>query len=301
MLDWDHVQVFLHVRRGGSIRGAAEVMGIHHATVSRRIARLEQQLGVRLFEKLPSGYKTTLAGEEIVPIAETIEQEALKLERRIYGRDQGLSGTLRLTLPPVLATEFLMPEIQKFCTLYPAISLEVVTSYEALNLTKRQADIAIRLSYGSPPEHLYGQKLVSVHRAVYVCRHVFPPEADESTDASFKWINKESDGPVPDWANNPRYKFCAHEFTVNDTSVQLAAVREGLGAAIVLCFIGDMDPDLRRLPPGTSQPYGDLWLLTHGDIRRTPRVRAFMQFMAETIRSKRLLFEGKHIYQSSGV
>jgi len=290
MLDWDNVRVFLHVSRKGSIRAAAEVMGVNHATVSRRIARLEQQLGVRLFEKLPSGYQITSAGEEIISIAETMEQEALTMERQIYGRDTRLSGSLRVTMPEVLATHLMMPELARFSEQYPGIALEIMTSYETLNLTKRQADIALRLCYGSPPEHLYGRKLVSVHRAVYASKKIV---INQTENKHLRWISKEDDGRVPVWAVDAYKKCNQQHLVVNDTAVQLAAARHGMGVCINLCFIGDNDPELDRWPPGYSSPYGDLWILTHGDIRRTPRIKAFMKFATDAVLGKRNLFEGQ--------
>jgi len=290
MLDWDNVRVFLHVSRKGSIRAAAETMGINHATVSRRIARFELQLGVRLFEKLPSGYQITSAGEEIVSIAETMEQEAEAMERQIYGRDRSLSGSLRVTMPHVLATHLMMPELARFSEQYPGIALEIMTSNETLNLTKRQADIALRLCYGPPPEHLYGRKLVSVHRAVYASKIVVKNYARKN---SLRWISKEDDGRVPAWAKDAKKKCKQQNLIVNDTAVQLAATRHGMGTCINFCFIGDIDPELDRCSPGHSYPYGDLWILTHGDIRRTARIQAFMKFAADAVLTKRDLFAGK--------
>lgn len=292
MLDWDNVRFFLHATRSGSIRAAAGALGVNHATVSRRIAGLEKQLGVRLFEKLPTGYQITSAGEEILTIAEGMEAEALSLERRVYGRDTALSGTLRVTLPQVIATSLLMPDLARFAQEYPGISLQLLTSYEPLNLTKRQADIAIRLAHGSPPEHLYGRKLAGVHRAAYVSREFLEKRGQDQPGTPVRWIIKEEDGPVPAWAAKSQGKMSKQALVVSDPLVQLAATREGIGASVNFCFIGDREPGLRRLPPGDTRAYGDLWILTHGDLRRTPRVQAFMRFAGDAILAKRNLLEG---------
>lgn len=291
MMNWDDVRFFLAVARSGSIRAAATSLGVNHATVSRRIAGLEARLDVRLFEKMPTGYVVTPASEEILELAEQMEAQVNAIERRVYGRDAGLTGKLRVTLPQVLATDLIMPDLGHFARAHAGIELEIITSYEALNLTKRQADVAIRLVYQneSPPEHLYGRKLVSVHRAVYVSESAYD-EAIES--AAIRWIRKEEDGWLPGWAVSASQAQEGPGYVVNDVLVQRTAVREGLGASLLFCFIGDRDLGLRRLPPGTSHPYGDLWILTHGDLRHTPRVRAFTEFMAEAIRSKRSLLEG---------
>lgn len=292
MMDWDDLRFFLAVARSGSIRAAATVLAVNHATVSRRISGLEQRLGVRLFEKLPTGYVVTPASEEIFELAEQMEAQANAIERRIYGRDAGLTGKLRVTLPQVLATDLIMPDLVSFTRLHPGIELELITSYETLNLTKRQADVAIRLVYAdeSPPEHLYGRKLVSVHRAVYVSNINVDSEAPGTVTA---WIKKEEDGQLPNWATGLGPAQIGRDYIVSDVLVQRAAAQEGLGASLLLCFSGDPDSKLRRLPPGDSQAYGDLWILTHGDLRHTPRVRAFTEFIAAAIRSKRDLMEGR--------
>ena len=292
MLEWDNIRVFLCVARSGSIRAAAQALGVNHATVSRRVASLEGRLGVRLFEKLPTGYVITLAGEEILDISERMEAEALSLERQVYGRDAALTGSLRVTMPQAIATDLLMPDLARFADEYPGISMELTTSYETLNLTRREADVAIRLAHGSPPEHLYGRKLASVHRAVYASREQQEKSPHEFDHAPTRWITKEEDGPIPAWAAHSRKNMPGQPFVVTDLHVQLAAARCGIGAAVHFCFMGDRDTSLKRVPPGDTRSYGNLWVLTHGDLRRTSRVKVFMQFIAEAILAKRSLLEG---------
>jgi DNA-binding transcriptional LysR family regulator len=299
MLDWDNIRIFLSVTRNGSIRAAAQSLGVNHATVSRRITNLEQQLGVRLFEKLPSGYQITPAGEEILLIAEGMEAEAISLQRKVFGRDTALTGSLRVTLPQIVATNLFMPVLAQFTTQYPGISLEIETSYETLSLTKRQADVAIRLAYGSPPEHLYGQNVATVHRAAYVSKDLLANQFSKVSASELSWITKEGDGAIPSWALGPNKKPDVSRVIVNDPISQLEAIRSGFGAGLHFCFVGDRDPFLRRLPPAESHPYGDLWVLTHGDLRRTPRVQAFMAFASEAIRANRDLLEGKYTQKNN--
>lgn len=292
-MDWDDIRYFLAVSRTGSIRSAATRLGVNHSTVSRRIAQLEQQLGVRLFEKLPTGYLITAAGDEIVDLSERMEEQVNALERKVYGRDTGLTGKLRVTLPQVLATHLIMPDIVRFTRANPAIELEIISSYETLNLTRRQADVAIRLIYENqnPPEHLYGRKLASVHRSIYVSKSI---KCDYETDSNIlpvDWIVKEEDGPLPGWVE-PYSSTNNSVYLVSELITQLTATREGLGASILPCYIGDSDPDLARLSAGLSKHYGELWLLTHGDIRNAPRVRVFTEFMAEVIRSYADILKG---------
>src|SRR5260221_8730767 len=128
LIDWDEVRYFLAVARGGSVRAAAERLGVNHATVLRRIAQLEERLGVHMFEKLPSGYRLTAAGEEVLEFADQMEASSHQLEPRGSGRDQTVRGLLRVTLAPPLATHLLMPDFADFARLHPDIDMAIVSS-----------------------------------------------------------------------------------------------------------------------------------------------------------------------------
>src|SRR5579862_4982177 len=130
MIDWDDVRYFLAVARGGSVRAAAVRLGVNHATVLRRIAHLEERLGVQVFDKRPSGYRLTDPGEEVLQFAEQMEASSNQLQTRISGRDQSARGLLRVTLPPFLAAHLLMPDLADFMRLHPAIEMEIVSTGE---------------------------------------------------------------------------------------------------------------------------------------------------------------------------
>jgi DNA-binding transcriptional LysR family regulator len=147
MIEWDDVRYFLAVARGGSVRAAAERLEVNHSTVLRRIAQLEERLGARMFEKLPSGYRLMDAGEEVLEFAEQMEASSNQLETRVFGRDQRVRGLLRVTLPSTLATHLLMPDFADFGRLHPEIEMEILSADEPVNLTNRQADVAIRVVY----------------------------------------------------------------------------------------------------------------------------------------------------------
>src|SRR5579871_5891995 len=126
MIDWDDVRYFLAIARGGSVRAAAERLGVNHSTVLRRIAQLEERLGVHMFEKLPSGYRLTGAGEEVLEFADQMEASSRQLETRVFGRDEGVSGLLRVTVPPPLASRLVMPERVDVARLHPDMEMEIL-------------------------------------------------------------------------------------------------------------------------------------------------------------------------------
>ncbi|HEX3677862.1 MAG TPA: LysR family transcriptional regulator, partial [Sphingomicrobium sp.] len=160
MIDWDDIRYFLAVARGESVRTAAERLEVHHSTVLRRIAQLEERLGAQMFEKLPLGYRLTTAGEEILDFAKQMEASSLQLETQIFGRDQSVRGLLRVTMAPTIATHLLMPDLAEFARLHPDIEIEIVSSGELANLTNREADVAIRVVYDRKtlPLNLHGLK-----------------------------------------------------------------------------------------------------------------------------------------------
>src|SRR5690606_10305986 len=123
MIDWDDVRYFLAVARGGSVRAAAGRLGVNHSTVLRRVAQLEDRLGAPMFERLPSGYRLTAAGEEVLELAGQMEASSRQLETRVFGRDQSVRGLLRVTMAPTLATHLLMPDLAEFARLHPEIEI----------------------------------------------------------------------------------------------------------------------------------------------------------------------------------
>lgn len=292
-MDWDDIRYFLAVSRTGSIRGAASVLDVNHATVSRRITQLEKRLGVRLFDKLPTGYVITPAGEEIVGYAAQVEEQVDAIERQIYGRDKELSGSLRITLPEVLSTHLLMGDFESFTRIYPGIHMELVISDAEFSLSKREADVAIRVTNGSPPEHLVGRRILTYANCVFASRDYIERHDLEVDPSAINWIGWDDDVPFPQWVRGSEFPTSSVKHQVNHLEVQLAAVKAGLGIGLLPCFLGDADPQLQRVPGAKVRPSRDIWLLTHRDLQQTARVRAFTAFMANAIRDHADLLEGR--------
>lgn len=292
MIDWDDVRHFLAVARGGSVRAAAQRLGVNHSTVLRRIAQLEERLGARIFEKLPSGYRLTAAGEEVLEFADQMEASSRQLETRVFGRDQSVRGLLRVTLAPNLATHLLMPDFADFARLHPDIEMEILSSGELANLTNREADVAIRVVYdrGTLPLNLHGLKGPDVFGGVYMSREGLAARRAGSSDP-FRWIVISSHG-VPAWASEGEVRTTGVPFRTTDAGAQLAAARQAFGIVTLPCFIGDADPLLARVPGTELHMYGTLWLLTQGETRKTKRVRLFTEFIARRIAAHATLLAG---------
>jgi DNA-binding transcriptional LysR family regulator len=292
MIDWDDVRYFLAAARGGSVRAAAVRLRVNHSTVLRRIAQLEERLGVQMFEKLPSGYRLTEAGEEVVELAEQMEASSNHLETRIFGRDQGIRGLLRVTLAPTLATHLLMPDFAEFAGLHPDIEMEILPSGELANLTNREADVAIRVVYDRKtlPLNLHGLKGPELFGGVYMSRDRLAAWRESPADP-IRWIVVSQNG-ISDWAREGEVRAAGVPFKTTDGETQIAAVRQGLGMTILPCFVGDADPLLARAPGSGLHMHGTLWLLTQGETRKTKRVQLFTEFVSRRLAAYAPLFAG---------
>jgi DNA-binding transcriptional LysR family regulator len=292
MIDWDDVRYFLAVARGSSVRAAAERLGVNHATVLRRIAQLEERLGAQMFEKLPSGYRLTAAGEEVVELAKQMEASSHELETRVFGRDQSVRGRLRVTLAPPLATHLLMPDFADFARLHPDIEMDIMSSGELANLTNREADMAIRVVYDRKtlPLNLHGLKGPEVFGGVYISRDRLAAQRAGAPDP-LRWIVISAHG-VPDWASEDALGVTGVPFRVTDAGAQIVAVRQGLGITTLPCFVGDADPLLARAPGADLHLYGTLWILTQGETRKTKRVRLFTEFISRRLAAHAPLLAG---------
>ncbi len=282
MIDWDDVRYFLAVAREGSVRAAAERLKVNHSTVLRRIAALEARLGAHMFEKLPSGYRLTDAGEQVMEFAAQMETSSNQLETRVFGRDQSIRGVLRVTLAPLLATHLLMPDFAEFARVYPEVEMEILSIEGPVNLTNREADVAIRVVYdhNSLPPNLYGLQGPELFGGVYMSGPLLAAWRSGARDR-IRWIVKDS--YLPDWARDGEVRTTGVPVRTTYADAQIAAVRQGLGMTTLPCFVGDADKLLVRVPGTALHRHGTLWLLTQGETRKTKRVRLFTEFVSRRL------------------
>jgi DNA-binding transcriptional LysR family regulator len=280
MIDWDDVRYLLAVARVGSVRAAAQRLRVNHSTVLRRIAQLEERLGVQMFEKLPSGYRLTDAGEEVLEFADQMEASSNQLETRVFGRDQSVRGLLRVTLAPPLATHLLMTDFADFARLHPEVEMEIQSSDEPVNLTNREADVAIRVVYdrNALAPNLHGLKGPELFGGVYMSRDLIAAWRAGAADR-IRWVVRNNHG-IPDWAREGEVRTTEVSVRTTDAGAQIVAARQGLGMTTLPCFVGDADPLLVRVPGTGLHKYGTHWLLMQGEMRKTKRVRLFTEFVS---------------------
>lgn len=279
--NWDDLRVFLAVARTGSLSGAARSLGVNHSTVFRRIAGFEATLDVRLFERLPNGYALTLAGEETLGIVERIEADVATLDRTVTGQDLRLSGVVRITAIDMLAFWLLPDHLVRFHAAYPGIEIEMVVGNEALNLSRRETDIALRIG-NTPPETLVGRRVGRLDFAIYGAPAYCAARPDTEL-SQHDWIGLDS-------AHAP----LARRFEQflpgvrpiirsNSVACTIRLAKAGLGLAVLPCAIAGQKPGLIRIAEVPDTFGLDLWLLTHEDLRHTARIRAVLDFLATAL------------------
>ncbi|MBV8798090.1 MAG: LysR family transcriptional regulator [Hyphomicrobiales bacterium] len=292
-LSWDEFRLVKSVAEARSLVGAAESLGVNHSTVFRRLAALEQAVGARLFERSRAGYEPTAAGEEMIALASTMAESVLEFERRVAGRDIKPTGELSVTTPEAIGQHFMPAIIAQFQSQNPGIVVELILSNQSLNLSRRDADIAIRLT-NDPPETLVGRRICTGRWTVYCRRDLIAELEPEAIDSvSFIGFTDSSGPPLGRrWieANIHPRRLVAH---ANSTHCMLQMALQGLGATLLPCFLGDARPDLTRLGPLLPELDLGLWMLTHSDLRRSARVRAFMDFVGAELTKHRRAIEGE--------
>ncbi|KAB7897178.1 LysR family transcriptional regulator [Rouxiella sp. S1S-2] len=283
MFDWQDLRFFLAVAQAGSLSGAARAMHVDHATVSRRLNLLEEKLQVRLVDRQPRACLLTPLGEQVAQLAAQMEVSAFAVERATRAAQLPLVGKVSVSAPPVLAANFLAKQLFAFRQRYPDIQLSIASQVQSVSLSRREADIAVRL-FRPTEQSSVARKIGLMPFALYASKdyeHAKTPESWEfiAYDASLsemthqKWLLEVANG---------RRVVCE----VSDITSQCVAVRTGIGVAGLPCFLGDGDPQLQRLRFDGEAFAREIWIVVHADLRHTPQIRAVMDFIIEAVKAQ---------------
>jgi DNA-binding transcriptional LysR family regulator len=300
MDDWNDFRLVLAVQRARSLTAAAGALGIDHSTAFRRLRALEERRGVRLFERLPGGvYQPTDAGARVAAVAERMEDEALALDRDLSGRDHRLCGRLRVTSSETLAFSRLTPHLAAFRRAHPGIVVELVIDNRVLSLSRREADIALRPI--RPKEgDLWGRRLAPVAWGLYAAPDYLDAQGgllargnDLARHAVIGWEEGTSGIEAADWLAR-RVPPEAFVYRTNSLVNQLIAAKSGIGLALLPCYLGDREEGVARaLRKPVPDLKGELWIVTHADLKSTARVRAFFDIVGAGLAQESRWFEGK--------
>jgi DNA-binding transcriptional LysR family regulator len=297
-LAWDDFRLIKAIADARGLPGAAAQIGVNHSTVFRRLGQIEEALGVTLFERHRAGYVLTPAGEEMVGLATRLDEDITAFTRKLAGRELSPAGELRVTTNDSLLIHLLAPIFVRFRRQCPDVRLDVVLANHALNLSKRDADVAIRAT-DNPPENLVGRKVATIAWALYGRAEEYPEPNEIEVGSLFKrdWVALGDNLATLKAVKFVQEKVAPENiaYRVNTVLGLAEAVEAGLGIGHLPCFIGDARPGLVRLAPPKPEFAADLWLLTHPDLRHSARVRVFLDFMAAEIAKRRKFIEGTNI------
>jgi DNA-binding transcriptional LysR family regulator len=283
MQDWDSLRIVLAVARHGGLNGAARCLGVTHATVSRQLARAEEQAGLRLFDRLPTGLVPTAPGRTAIAHAEEVEARVHALDFALEAeRGQG-PGTLAITVPPLVANADFAADIAVFRARHPGIVLSLLGDNRVLNLHRREADVALRVSH-SPAESLWGRVIARQRAGWFASRDYI--EAHQAVLSGEDRQRPLPYGAFTAWtaprpaALEARFPGAVPVIESDDMITALNLARAGQVMVRAPCLIGAGDAVLIRVPGLALIDYAPIWAVTHPDLRRVPRVAEFIRFIA---------------------
>lgn len=281
--NWDEVRTAYQVARKGTVSGAAEVLGVHHATVIRHIDSLEQKLGVKLFQRHARGYTATEAGEDLCRVAQATEDQFNQLQGRIRGQGDAVSGELVVTslvgMAPLLA-----PVMSRFQRDFPDITLRYLTGDRLFRLEYGEAHVAIRA--GSAPEQPDNvvQPFFTGRLGVYAAESYIRDYGRPRTDADLathRWVahdNPQSRAPMYRWLFDslPNARLV---FRSADPRALEQAVIAGVGLGFMPDHAARRHPDMVQIMPHRSEWSAPHWLVTHVDLHRSAKVQSFLKYL----------------------
>lgn len=292
MLNWDDLRVFLAIQRTGGLVGAARRLGVDQTTIARRLAGLEATLGARLVDRSPRGARLTAAGHTLFDYAERMEAEALTASAEIGAQGGEVSGSVRLATPEAFGTWLVAPNVKHLHAAHPGLQLELVPEARRINLSKREADLAVTLA--PPPEgRLVARKLANYRLGLYAARDYLDQHGpvaalSELPQRSLVWYIDELID-VPELRVFDQIAAGASTaFRSSSIAAQQAAVASGLGIGVLHVFAASQDPRLVRILPEVVDVERAYWLVMHPDQRNLPRLRVVIDFLHAMVRGARL-------------
>lgn len=288
-MDWDDVRFFLAVARRGTLSAAARDLGVTQPTVGRRIAAFERRLGALLYVRGSDGFALTGAGRHMLEHAERMERDALAAERMLSGRDVGLRGVVRVTASEWLITSVLAPAVGALVEQHPQLELELVADQRHLNLSRREADIALR------PRRFDQQAIVQRATAKlgfglyatprYLAKRGAPFAGDGRDQTLITMIDGTGD-VARDWLAS-MFPAASRAVRTNGRDQMCSLATAGVGIACLARIVGDDVHGLQRIPTSSVPPSPTLWLGMARESRNTPRVRAVAAYLVDALHAIR--------------
>jgi DNA-binding transcriptional LysR family regulator len=276
MADWEDLHHFVTLAREGTLSAAARTLGVDHATVARRVAALETSTGLKLVDRRSRATTLTDDGKRIAAVAGPMEEAAFAVGRAAQAAKPGIDGEVTISAPPNFASSVIAPQLVRLRQQYPGIRIKLIGEKRRASLSRREADIALRLM--RPVEAgLFVRKIGSFGFSLYGA----PSYLDKTPPHALAFIGYDAsmaDSPQEVWL---RTIVGQREVVLrtNDLESQVAAARAGLGVAALPHYLGDGDPRLQRCAVTERPVSRDVWLAVHRDLRQVAAVRAVMEFL----------------------
>jgi len=287
-MDWNDLRYLVAVAGHGSTLKAGRALRVSQTTVARRIAALEQAVGLSLFERRPAGYVLTSDGEALLRHARQVAAAAEQFQTAAASRGRDLSGIVRLTTQEIFAVTLLAPMLKELHDLHPEIVIDLDTQQELLDLGEGQADIALRSTAQEQPAGVVGRRICIDDWTLYCSReyaakHGVPHNRHELRQHAIigggggkLWLHYEA------WLRSLGLEDRVAMHHASSTGL-LSGVRSGFGLAVLPSVVADAEPDLVRCLPPRNDHGREMWLLTHERVRHTPRVRVVIDFLYERL------------------
>ena len=295
--DWDDLKHLLAVARHGSTLAAGRALGVDQSTVQRRLAELERRLGQSLVQRQPSGYRLTEFGQEMLPFAEGVERSVQAFERQLQVIGTDAAGVIRMTCPEPIVNRIMQAGLMdRFHARHPALRVQFVMSDKYIDLAQGEADVALR-SGDTDDDELVGRKIGDSIWAVYASRtyierHGQPAGIEDlARHALVGFDDSMARHRIAQWMRNvaPGAPLAARSSSVLGL---IYSVKAGIGVGPLPLPLGDAEPDLVRVL-GPVAELSRIWrLLTTRELRRTPRVSAFFDFIVEELETLRPILTG---------
>jgi len=280
-IDWEDLRTVLALAEAGSLSAAARVLRVNHATVARRLAKLEADLGRPLIDRRGGGYGLTALGQSIVEAARPMEAAALAVLNRL-DHAPGLEGAVRLTATRVLADCFLVRRLGDLGRRHPGLTLEVLTGSRRFSLARREADLALR--FGRPTDSdLIGRRVACLGSALYAAPEMRDRVLAGAPPPLIGFDDDGADLPEAEWLTRA-FPGCPLVFRSNSQTAQAQAAAAGLGLVLLPDFVAAVTPGLVPVAVGPKPLERDLWLLVRRDLATVPRVRAVADYLADLFR-----------------
>lgn len=293
-LSWDDLRIVKALSDSGSRTSAADALGWNVSTLSRRIARLERTLGIKIFTHRRTGYTLTQAGQALRALGDRIELDIVSVARQIGSSSHEPVGSLRITTSDSLLLHFLTPIVAAFRTRHAAMQIEILVGNDSLNLARGESDVALRATK-TPPDTLIGRRLATIAWAPYGRRADFPhktPSNERLYDQVWVSYAGRLSGLRAVAYVDMRVAPQSILYRADSVAAVHTAISAGMGMGFLPCMLGDATPGLVRMGPTEPELDDELWLLTHPDIRMSPPVQRFMHFCSEAVRGQKSLIEG---------